>query len=83
MFFGEHRTKTYFTYVAGGVADKRRKMAAKEESPILGDSSGTEAVPYFFLETVRKPLRGFSFTTRSAGRSTGVPFAFFSTFAKK
>lgn len=26
---------------------------------------------YFFFETVRKPLRGFSLTTRSAGSSTG------------
>lgn len=38
---------------------------------------------YFFFETVRKPLRGFSLTMLPAGRSTGVPFAFFSTFAKK
>ena len=38
---------------------------------------------YFFLEIVKKPLRGFSLTTRSAGRSVGSPFAFFSTFAKK
>jgi hypothetical protein len=26
---------------------------------------------YFFLETVKKPFRGFSLTSRSAGRSTG------------
>src|SRR5688572_11204986 len=35
------------------------------------------------LLIVRKPLRGFSFTSRSAGKSVGSPFAFFSTLAKK
>ena len=40
-------------------------------------------VIYAFLATVKKPLRGFSLTIRSAGRSQGVPFAPFSSFEKK
>ena len=37
---------------------------------------------YFFLR-VKKPLRGFSLTSRSAGRSHGVPLAFFAVLVKK
>ena len=33
-----------------------------------------QAKDYFFLEIVKKPLRGFSFTIRSSGRSHGVTF---------
>ena len=56
-------------------------LSSLEELSI--DGLNDDVVHYFFFETVKKPLRGFSLTTRSAGSSTGVPLAFFSTLAKK
>ena len=64
-------SQAYYAYALKRKHNIRSNVFHIRKSPGEPGDKLLQGVDYFFFETVRKPLRGFSMTTRSAGRSTG------------